>query len=444
MRAPGNWTVEGLFAGRPEAYHLFGIVREHIESLGPVKIEASKTQISFALKTKFAWVWLPQMWIKKQKENSIVLTFDLSRHVRHDRIKQAVEPRPGRWTHHVVIEKQSDFDVDVEEWLREAFRLAETRNRHEVRKSKFSLKQHKAKFLRIVERTDHKTLAVWAIDCAERVLPYFEEEHPEDNRPRKAIETLQAWINTGAFKMADIRKASLAAHAAAREAGGDNAARSAARAAGQAVATAHVPTHSIGAAIYALQAIHRAMDSSGADALVGKERDWQYRHLLRLAEGSKQLNSKSMPMEEQLIAPCGMNCAVCSAYLALKHEAKSKGIRIPYCSGCRPRDKKCAFLNRRCQLLLNGQVEYCYECSDFPCERLRAVDQRYKTLFRMSMIENLEYIRKKSTDEFLAREQEKWKCPSCGGVICCHNGLCFDCGLDALRQRKQKYRWEKK
>jgi len=134
----------------------------------------------------------------------------------------------------------------------------------------------------LARKTDHKTLAIWAIDCVERVMPHFEEKYPEDNRPRKAIETLQEWMNTGEFRMADIRKASLASHAAARGAGEDNAARSAARAAGQAVATAHVPAHSIGAANYALQAIHRASSSSDADAAVAKERHWQYQHLLQL------------------------------------------------------------------------------------------------------------------------------------------------------------------
>ena len=83
-----------------------------------------------------------------------------------------------------------------------------------------------------MKKTNHKTLAVWAIDCAERVLPYFEKKYPEDHRPRNAIKTLQTWINTGAFSMAVIRKASLASHAAAREVGEDSAARSAARAAG--------------------------------------------------------------------------------------------------------------------------------------------------------------------------------------------------------------------
>jgi len=134
----------------------------------------------------------------------------------------------------------------------------------------------------LVRKADHQTLAVWAIDCVERILPYFEDKYPEDLRPRQALESLQDWINTGVFKMAVIRKASLDSHAAAREVGEDNAARSAARAAGQAVAAAHVPAHSLAAANYALQAIHRAVNPSEAEAAIAEERDWQYRHLLEL------------------------------------------------------------------------------------------------------------------------------------------------------------------
>jgi len=151
-----------------------------------------------------------------------------------------------------------------------------------MKKSKFSIAHKDESIVELVSKTDHKTLAAWAIDCVERVLPYFEEKYPEDHRPRQAIEVLQTWIDTGVFKMAVIRNASLTSHAAASEVGEDNAARSAARAAGQAVATAHVPTHSIGAANYDLQAIHRATNASDADAAVAKERDWQYQHLLEL------------------------------------------------------------------------------------------------------------------------------------------------------------------
>jgi hypothetical protein len=152
-----------------------------------------------------------------------------------------------------------------------------------MEKSKFSLTTYKDEAtVELAKKTDHKTLAIWAIDCVERVMPYFEEKFPDDHRPQQAIEALQAWIHTGVFKMAVIRKASLTSHAAAREVGEDNAARSVARAAGQAVATAHVPIHALGAANYALQAIHRATNPSDANAAVAKEREWQIQHLLDL------------------------------------------------------------------------------------------------------------------------------------------------------------------
>jgi hypothetical protein len=150
------------------------------------------------------------------------------------------------------------------------------------RKPRFSITHEDAEMWDLIRQTDHKTLAVWAIDCAKRVLPYFEAEHPEDLRPRAAIETLQAWIDTGVFRMAVIRRASLASHAAAREIGRDNAARSAARAAGQAVATAHVSRHAYGPAVYAQQAIHRASNPPDANAAVAAERDWQYQRLREL------------------------------------------------------------------------------------------------------------------------------------------------------------------
>src|SRR5260370_10387234 len=151
-----------------------------------------------------------------------------------------------------------------------------------MERPKFSITHKDESMVELVSKTDHKTLAIWAIDCAERVMPYFEEKYPQDHRPRHALETLQTWINTGVFQMAVIRKASLDSHAAARDVGEESPARSAARAAGQAVATAHVPRHAYGSAIYAQQAIHRAATSADADAAVTKERDWQYQHLLAL------------------------------------------------------------------------------------------------------------------------------------------------------------------
>jgi hypothetical protein len=127
-------------------------------------------------------------------------------------------------------------------------------------------------------KEDQRSMASWAADCAERVLPLFEDAYPKDDRPRHAIEVCRIWVRTGVFRMTDIRGASLAAHGAARDAKENNAACFAARAAGQAVATAHVPQHAYGGAYYALKAI-AANDPTNAEVRIAEERSWQSQHL---------------------------------------------------------------------------------------------------------------------------------------------------------------------
>ncbi|OGO18850.1 MAG: hypothetical protein A2Z15_08325 [Chloroflexi bacterium RBG_16_50_11] len=148
-------------------------------------------------------------------------------------------------------------------------------------------------------------------------------------------------------------------------------------------------------------------------------------------------------MEAILIAPCGMNCALCSAYLAREYDLKKQGIMRSYCMGCRPRGKNCAFMKKSCERLGKGLVKYCYECADYPCRRLKHLDKRYRTNYHMSVIENLEFIRNQGIEKFLKRETEKWKCPECGGTISCHGGLCFKCGVERLKAKKKgRYMWE--
>lgn len=145
-------------------------------------------------------------------------------------------------------------------------------------------------------RYDHKALALWAADCAEHVLPLFEAKCPTDPRPRQAIRTLREWIATGEFSMPVIRGASLAAHAAAREAH-ERAASYAARAAGQAVATAHVPTHAFGSALYSIKAI-AAAHPSNVKASILEERDWQ---LERLPENLREWVVSGLKQKQTLL-----------------------------------------------------------------------------------------------------------------------------------------------
>lgn len=124
-----------------------------------------------------------------------------------------------------------------------------------------------------------------------------------------------------------------------------------------------------------------------------------------------------------LVAPCGMNCGICMAYLREKNK----------CPGCRGTDTYKAITRVRCKIknctiFRDGKAKFCYECRNFPCDNLKYLDKRYQTKYSMSMIENLETIKNFGVRKFLKSENIKWACTKCGGVICVHKGYCNDCG----------------
>jgi hypothetical protein len=130
----------------------------------------------------------------------------------------------------------------------------------------------------ILQDVDHHLLAVWAADCAQHVLHFFEDRQPDDDRPRQAIELARAWAR-GEIKMTQSRNAAGHAMAAARELRG--AAREAAYAAGQAAAVAHVAAHELGAAAYAIRAARAAANESKRDKAGRLECQWQREQLPR-------------------------------------------------------------------------------------------------------------------------------------------------------------------
>ena len=62
---------------------------------------------------------------------------------------------------------------------------------------------------------DRKQVVLAACACAEEVLPIFEQKHPEDKRPRKAIEVARLWVE-GKATRAEVRQAADAAYAAGK------------------------------------------------------------------------------------------------------------------------------------------------------------------------------------------------------------------------------------
>ena len=128
--------------------------------------------------------------------------------------------------------------------------------------------------------------------------------------------------------------------------------------------------------------------------------------------------------DKNLIAPCGMNCGICVAFFGYTLKGEKRKHR---CGGCRSRQSRCAFIKAQCDKLAAHHIEYCFECADFPCENLRTLDKRYRNKYGMSMIKNLRSIQANGIERFLEDEQERWKCPNCGGTMCVHNKTCYTC-----------------
>lgn len=132
----------------------------------------------------------------------------------------------------------------------------------------------------------------------------------------------------------------------------------------------------------------------------------------------------SRKIDKELIAPCGMNCSICVSYFGYTMSDKKRKMKCP---GCIPRGKHCSWIKQKCKKLAKHELDYCYECGDFPCYALEQLDKSYRQKYNMSMIENLNYIKEQGIEKFLQQQREKYTCPECGSLICVHTNKCYNC-----------------
>jgi hypothetical protein len=130
----------------------------------------------------------------------------------------------------------------------------------------------------------------------------------------------------------------------------------------------------------------------------------------------------SVFFDRSMIAPCGINCGTCMAYLRVKNK----------CYGCwadfdskRKTCNECKI--KKCELLTKTASKFCFECEIFPCERMKHIDKRYRTKYRASLIQNLITIKEIGITAFLELEVKKWTCPNCGSTLSVHRDSCMAC-----------------
>ena len=116
-------TLDEFFDGQEESKQLFETLLRAVVAIGPAELDVTKSQIAFRRRRAFAWAWMPGKYLRG-KPAPLVLTLSLRGRSTSPRWKEIVEPRPGRFTHHLELYSVNDIDDQVRDWLRHAWTMA--------------------------------------------------------------------------------------------------------------------------------------------------------------------------------------------------------------------------------------------------------------------------------------------------------------------------------
>lgn len=114
-----------------------------------------------------------------------------------------------------------------------------------------------------------------------------------------------------------------------------------------------------------------------------------------------------------MISPCGMYCSNCIRYRASHDEVLQSYIsgrmKIPAsaasCPGCRTMNREARSGISACMVFqCTGEknIDYCYECSAFPCEILIPCDSILSDEFAYHKIINLSILRDSGADKLIS------------------------------------------
>ena len=177
-----------------------------------------------------------------------------------------------------------DGDTQLLPWLGPEIWVAEWRGDRIDHGDKIVVSE--ARIIRRLDTWNEHTARLFACDCAERVLPIFESICPDDDRPRRAIETARRYAvgEATADELAAARAAA-AAWAAARAAAGDAAWAAAAAAWAAARAAAAAARAAARAAAWAARAAAGDAAWAARAAAGDAEKRWQAERLRQYLDG---------------------------------------------------------------------------------------------------------------------------------------------------------------
>ena len=120
--------VLAFLGGDPGKIAIFEAYEGAVLSCGESAMRVAKTQISWGNPYLFAMLSHPRR-AADRRAGALLATFGLHRRLDSPRILQAVEPYPGRWTHHLLLARPEEVDGEVAAWLAEAWAFAREKGR---------------------------------------------------------------------------------------------------------------------------------------------------------------------------------------------------------------------------------------------------------------------------------------------------------------------------
>ncbi|MCP3940044.1 MAG: DUF3795 domain-containing protein [Desulfobacteraceae bacterium] len=150
---------------------------------------------------------------------------------------------------------------------------------------------------------------------------------------------------------------------------------------------------------------------------------------------------------------CGSYCGACSIAMYSNTGRADEFVAclggVPEeelsCGGCKSDNiyagcKACGI--RRCAR--EKSVEYCIDCTDYPCKSYRTWQKAAKLLPHLNgAAASLENIKSDGVDHWLDEQRIHWSCPDCGTPFSWYATACSKCGRSLSSKAQKLSGWRK-
>jgi predicted RNA-binding Zn-ribbon protein involved in translation (DUF1610 family) len=142
---------------------------------------------------------------------------------------------------------------------------------------------------------------------------------------------------------------------------------------------------------------------------------------------------------------CGLYCGACPVLVAnqkgtvdeLAREFEANPAEL-VCAGCKsdtlaPFCADCRFI----PCAREKGVEFCVGCDEYPCERLTEFRDD-KWAHHSVITKNLDRLKEVGLEAWLAEQDKRWSCPTCGARFAWYDEECRDCGAGTYDARAEE------